>query len=126
MQEIIFIFEPEGVKLVAQLYENLTGKKVLDHLPIESKARKWGDEIYFPVDFHIEKSPEAKTTIEVGEIAFWPDGDCICIFFGPTPVSTGPEPKAISPVNVFGRLIEPWNEIKLIKEGSLVLVKKKN
>ena len=42
--------------------------------------------------------------MEVGELAIWPDGNALCIFFGPTPASTDEKPKAISPVNPIGMI----------------------
>jgi hypothetical protein len=43
--------------------------------------------------------------MEVGELAVWPAGNALCIFFGPTPASKGNEPRAVSPVNPVGKLI---------------------
>ena len=42
--------------------------------------------------------------MEVGEVAYWPPGQALCIFFGPTPASVGDEPRAASPVNPLGSI----------------------
>ena len=51
---------------------------------------------------------------EVGDIAYWPVGKAMCIFFGKTPISDGGKPKAYSPVNVFARVTE--GDVKKLKE----------
>jgi hypothetical protein len=43
--------------------------------------------------------------VGVGDLAYWPPGRAVCIFWGPTPASEGSEPQTASPVNVFGRNI---------------------
>ena len=37
-------------------------------------------------------------------MGFWPSGNGFCIFFGPTPASSGEKPKAASPVNIFAKI----------------------
>ncbi len=71
-------------------------------LPIEGAATRWGDELYLRSD--VEVGPEsARAELEAGELAYWPQGNAICLFWGPTPASVGDEPRAASPVNAFGR-----------------------
>ncbi len=58
--------------------------------------------------------------MEIGDIAYWPEGKAICIFLGPTPVSSGDKPVAISPVNLFAKL-----EGKIeIKDGEKIRIEK--
>lgn len=80
-----------------------TGSAVEDALPLSGDAARWGDELYFsiPVDVPAEN---AETEVPVGAVAYWPQGDAICLFWGPTPASTGPEPRAASPVNVVAQV----------------------
>ncbi len=71
-------------------------------LPIEGEATRWGDELYFGSEIDIPaESPRAE--VEPGTLAYWPQGNAICLFWGPTPASTDDEPRAASPVNVFAR-----------------------
>jgi hypothetical protein len=42
--------------------------------------------------------------VDVGAVAYWPAGDKLCLFWGPTPASEGTEPRAASPVNVVARM----------------------
>ncbi len=40
----------------------------------------------------------------VGELAYWPPGNALCLFFGPTPARTNAQPRAASPVHPVGTL----------------------
>ena len=81
-----------------------TVRDILNALPIQSIAKQWGDEIYFeiPVDMDEEN---AQATVRKGDLGYWPAGNCFCIFYGKTPMSTS-EDEVIpaSPVNVIGRI----------------------
>lgn len=76
-----------------------TRAAVADALPLSGAATRWGDELYFrvPVDAPAE---DAREVVEPGAVAYWPAGNALCLFWGPTPASTGDEPRAASPVNV--------------------------
>jgi hypothetical protein len=96
-----------------------TVKKVLEALPIESRAQLWGEELYFetPVEVKLENP---QIVVEVGDVAYWPPEKCICIFFGKTPISTGNEIRAYSKVNVFGRVMEDPKVLTVVEEGERV------
>ena len=84
-----------------------TVKALLKALPIKGKLDRWGDEALFGVPMVEEQlEPKARTAVEVGEVGYWDVEPSICIFFGPTPVSTDFKPKAYSPVNVVGKIID--------------------
>ena len=74
-----------------------------DALPVSGDAARWGDELYFeiPVDVPAE---DARAEVPVGAVAYWPQGNALCLFWGPTPASAGPEPRAASPVNVVAEI----------------------
>lgn len=85
----------------AWLNETDTATGVFDILPVTATVSLWGEEIYFSIP--LEKEEEnAREIVDVGDIAFWPRGQALCIFLGRTPISQGDEPRAISPVNVIG------------------------
>ena len=68
-------------------------------LPLAGDATRWGDELYFSVP--VDVGPEnASAEVPEGTIAYWPTGNALCLFWGPTPASRGDEPRAASPVNV--------------------------
>lgn len=81
-----------------------TAEAIWAALPIKGNANRWGDEIYFPISAEIGEE-NARDEVEVGSVAYWPPGKALCIFFGPTPVSRHGEPRAASPVNVFGEIV---------------------
>src|SRR5210317_234532 len=113
-----------NVSLEAQLLDTPTASKILEALPLESSANVWGDEIYFDIPLNLEQEPDARADVEVGDLAYWPAGPAFCIFFGPTPVSTGDQPRAYSPVNVFGRVLGDARQFKGISSGTAVMVTK--
>ena len=111
-----------NVSLEAQLLDTPTARKILETLPLESSANVWGDEIYFDIPLSLEQEPDARADVEVGDLAYWPAGPAFCIFFGPTPVSTDDQPRAYSPVNVFGRVSEDTAKFKTISAGAVIKV----
>ena len=51
----------------------------------------------------------------------WPGMPALCIFFGPTPASSGSQPVAASAVNIFGTLlITETDSLQSIREGEAV------
>ena len=90
----------------AEIFDTETGRAIVEALPFEAAANIWGDEIYFDVPARAELETGAQAEVQVGDLAYWPSMPAFCIFFGPTPVSLGNEPRAASPVNVFGKLVK--------------------
>lgn len=93
-----------GVSASAILDENTTADAIWEALPIAARGNRWGDEIYFEIPVQLSQADDARDVVEAGELGYWPVGHAFCIFWGPTPASRGNEPRAYSPVNVFGRL----------------------
>ena len=112
----------EELSIEAEMLDTPTARNILDALPFESSANVWGDEIYFDIPLGLEQEPDARADVEVGDLAYWPAGPAFCIFFGPTPVSTGDKPRAYSPVNVFGRIIGDARRFKSVSGGATVRV----
>ncbi|RKY00429.1 MAG: hypothetical protein DRP54_05500 [Spirochaetes bacterium] len=94
----------EGRELFAELNDSTTSKIFAIKLPMTIKMERWGGEYYGDCDVSVNKENGAKTEMEIGEIAIWPDGCALCIFFGPTPASVDEKPRAISPVNPIGKI----------------------
>ena len=86
----------------AILHDNPTAGAIWAALPFAGQANRWGDEIYFDIPVDLPAADDARDVLQPGELGYWPDGNAFCIFWGPTPASHGDEPRAYSPVNVFG------------------------
>ncbi|WP_394741261.1 cyclophilin-like family protein [Natronococcus roseus] len=74
-------------------------------LPVSGDAIRWGDELYISasLDAPLEGGREV---VPEGAIAYWPAGEKLCLFWGPTPASVDDEPRAAAPVTVVARLEE--------------------
>ena len=81
-----------------------TVRSFLNCLPFSVKINSWGEELYtdeIPVSIGEE---DAKDLVDFMDVAYWPPGKAICLFFGPTPIGTKDEIKPYSPVNVIGKI----------------------
>ena len=106
----------------AELNDSETASQIFDLLPLEGRASVWGEEIYFDIPLQLAAEDDARSEVEVGELGYWPAGPAFCIFFGPTPMSTGQKPRAYSPVNVFGRVIGDAKQLVAVPNGAPVRV----
>jgi hypothetical protein len=91
---------------------------LLTAIPFSSIANTWGDEVYFNAPFRAELETDARSEMEIGDVAFWPEGDAIAIFFGRTPASVNDKPRAYSPCNLIGTLEGEISALKRVKSGS--------
>ena len=79
----------EEVEITVEVVAGPTAEALWEIFPLESRASLWGEEIYFPIPLSVEGEPDAWEEVEVGTVAYWPPGDALCLFFGPTPASVG-------------------------------------
>ena len=107
--------------LRAELSDSATAQQVL-------KLCHWrlrpppGDEIYFGIPVNAELEESAQDAVDLGDLAYWPPGSALCIFYGRTPVSTSSEIRPASPVNIIGRLLDDWSGLKGTASGTTVRV----
>jgi hypothetical protein len=107
------------VTATAALDGSRTADAIWKALPLEAKASTWGDEIYFDIGVTIAgESP--RETVALGDLGYWPPGKAFCIFFGPTPMSTGDEIRPASAVNVFGRVSGDSTIFKKVRSGTRI------
>lgn len=106
-----------------EMGDSVLAGRIYDALPFKVKASTWGKEIYFeiPVDSDIEIPVNE---VENGDIAYWPEGRCLCLFFGPTPMSTGEKPIPASAVEVVGKMVSDYKELEKVKSGEKIVVDK--
>lgn len=110
----------EGLELSAELADTECARKIYEALPIEAKPLEWGDEFYFRVPVVCEPDETYTLKVKVGDIGYWPPGQALAIFFGPTPASSGPEPVPASEVNLVGRILDEPSQLKKVKGAPLI------
>ena len=112
-----------GVEVTALLNDSRTAYLVWAELPIEASGSTWGDEIYFRTPVQAEED-DAREVVEMGDLGYWPPGQAFCLFFGPTPASSGDEIRPASPVNVLGRIEGDPTVLRAVRAGERVVVER--
>lgn len=117
------IIKTEKVKMEAVLNDSKTAQAIWNALPMAADVNTWGDEIYFeiPVKAELENGVEE---VQVGDLAYWPQGRCFCIFFGLTPMSSEGHIKPASAVNLIGKVTGKAEEWKKAKDGEMISIEK--
>jgi len=100
------------VVVTAVLDESSTAARLREALPFESRAQRWGDEVYFETPVEVgEEDPQAD--VPSGAVAYWPPGKALCLFFGQQPYS---------PVNVVGEIEGDPEVLSAVDDGEAVRV----
>ncbi|HSD04682.1 MAG TPA: cyclophilin-like family protein [Nitrosopumilaceae archaeon] len=93
----------------------------LDCLPLTVGINSWGEELYTDETPVRVAEENAKPLVDLMDVAYWPTGKAICLFFGPTPIGTKDEIKPYSPVNVIGKIINADKRfLKDVPDGMVV------
>jgi len=109
------LIEYNKKSLKAELFDTPTGKAIYNALPFSGAAQIWGKEAYFTININQELEENAQEKVPNGGLAFWPSGNCFCIFWGQTPVSA---------VNIFGQISGDINELNNLQANEIITVKK--
>ena len=88
----------------AELADTALARAIVAKLPIETAPNEWGDEFYFEIPVRSGLDETATRKVKVGDIGFWPPGNAMAVFFGPTPMSSGADPVPASDVCLIGRI----------------------
>jgi uncharacterized protein len=115
--KVVFSIESVG-EAQAELFRFAsprTADAILKRLPVQGRAALYGEEVYFKIPI---KAPgeNLRRTVEVGSIGYWPMGDAVCVFFGPT--------QPYSPVNLLGKITAGLELFRNVKEGTLIEIRK--
>lgn len=116
------------VAIRARLLATPTADRIWRALPIYANAHTYGDEVYFAVGAwdapreQIPCEPGARDVVAAGELAYWPDRDCIAIGFGPTPASRHGEIRFDAPHNIWATALDDVTLLRGVYDGDLVAV----
>tara|TARA_B100000131_G_scaffold144890_2_gene140944 strand:+ start:3261 stop:3641 length:381 start_codon:yes stop_codon:yes gene_type:complete len=119
------LINTNNIEIVCKLRTNDTATQIKSILPITSKVNVWGDEIYFPISkLNIREESDATDIMNLGEIAFWIQGNSIAIGFGPTPVSISDEIRLINKANIWADALNPdiLLNLKKVTQGSEIKI----
>lgn len=108
------------VSIEAELASTPCAEAIAATLPITASPNEWGNEFYFEIPVHMPLDHTATRAVKAGDIGYWPPGDAIAIFFGPTPLSTGQDPVPASEVNIVGRITGDPGLLKKARGASLI------
>ena len=104
-----------------------TVQAILEKLPVEINITKWGNELYTERTQILANEENAKKEVDYLDVAYWPEGNALCLFYGPTPISIDGQILAYSPVNIVGRINPRGNEkdelLQEIKDNTKVIFK---
>lgn len=110
------------VVIEAELFETPTADALFASAPFETRAVRWGDEVYFTAPIRVEREAAAREVVEAGELAFRVEGEAVIIGYGPTPNSDGEEIRLAMPANVWGRTRDDVHKLRKVEPGELIKV----
>ena len=66
-----------------------------------------------------------KSEVNLLDVAFWPEGSALCLFYGSTPISKPNKIEPYSPVNIVGHIVtEQGDIINKVKDTTKVIIKR--
>ena len=101
---------PNSSNILLELDDSNSPKTVSDFvekLPFAVDLNVWGDEVYSSKSPISQPEENAKSPVDLNDVAYWPTGKAICLFYGPTTIGKPGEITPASPVNIIGKIISP-------------------
>jgi uncharacterized protein len=112
------------ITLHAELFDTRTAAAIAGVLPLGATPEEWGDEFYFEIPVEMSLDETATTKVKTGDIGYWPPGNALAIFFGPTPISSGSGPVPASDVNLVGRITGDATILRSAKGAQKIRIEK--
>jgi len=110
MKHTVQVKIPNSSLIILELDDTNSPKTVndfIEKLPFTVDLNVWGDEIYTSESPITQPEENAKSPVQLNDVAYWPTGKAICLFYGSTPIGNPGEITPASPVNVLGKIISP-------------------
>jgi hypothetical protein len=96
-----------------ELNDSAAAREMAEALPFEWRGSRWGDEYYGPPSKSFGEHPgESGAVMNVGDLGWFASNDWFCLFFGPTPASTGSAPVAAVPLQTVGNVTGDWDALR--------------
>lgn len=108
MKHVVEVKIPSLPSILFELDDSNSPQTVNDFLlalPFTVDLHVWGDEIYSSKSPIAQPEENPKHLVSLYDVAYWPTGKAICLFFGPTPIGNPGEITPASAVNVIGKII---------------------
>jgi len=90
MKHIVQVKTPNLSLIILELDDTNSPKTVndfIEKLPFTVDLNVWGDEIYTSESPITQPEENAKSLVQLNDVAYWPTGKAICLFYGSTPNS---------------------------------------
>ena len=110
MKHSVMVEIPHSSSILLELDDAHSPNTVNDFvskLPFTVDLNVWGDEIYTSKSPISQPEENAQSPVQLNDVAYWPTGKAICLFYGLTPIGNPGEITPASPVNVIGKIISP-------------------
>ncbi len=114
----------DNITIDVEFADTVCAKAILEKLPLEASPNTWGDEFYFEIPVSSSLDETATRIVKIGDIGYWPPGNALAIFFGPTPLSRGGDPVPASEVNLVGTIMGDASVLRKAKGASTIRLEK--